>query len=361
MILVVDDDPVMVAQVCDALRLHGLTADGVTGPREALAWARRQPPALVVSDVVMPELTGFELRRAYAEEFPERATPFLFLSSLDDPASIVAGLDAGADDFLVKPVAAEVLAAKIRVALRRQHRRAGTSFRGDLATLGLPALLRFCEAKGLTGYLDVFAPERVHTLRFSAGRLDDGEAELDAILGLDRGAFVVHSLPLDFGDLASRGRTGPVPILRDQQPVGRVSGVRLHQRLLQVQTELVGGAEPVIITLVTIGGRPHWKQRTACPPGLEPAAIQARLDEQHQAIEAQLEDKLAAALTVTETPAPAVDVNALCDAGYDRFRARDYAGAIAAWEAALALEPNSAALAVNLQVARARAERPSCE
>ena len=277
MILVVDDDPVMLAQVCDALRLHGLTVEGVPGPREALAWARRQPPALVISDVVMPDLTGFELRRAYADEFPERATPFLFLSSLDDPASIVAGLDAGADDFLVKPVAVEVLVAKIRVALRRQHRRAGTSFRGDLASLGLPALLRFCEAKGLTGYLDVFAPERVHTLRFTAGRLDDGEPELDAILGLARGAFVVHSLPLDFGELAGRGRTGPVPILPDDQPVGRVSGVRLHQRLLQVQTELVGGIEPVIVTLVTIGGRPQWKQRTACPPGLGPAALQARL------------------------------------------------------------------------------------
>lgn len=357
MILVVDDDPAMLAQVCDALTLGGLEVTGVASAAAALAWARREIPELVLSDIVMPEQTGLELRRAYDREFPERGTPFVFLSSRDDAATIVAGLEAGADDYLVKPVDADVLCAKLRVVLRRQRRRVGTTFRGELADLGVPGLFRFCEAKGLTGYLDVFTPDGVRSLRFQAGRLDedDAAAHLPAVLAVSRGEFQIHSLPLDFRDLAGRGRTGPIPVVAPDQPVGRLSGVRLHQRLLQVQTELVAGAEPVIVTLVTVEGRPQWKQRTACAPALAPAAVQAQIDAQHHEIESQLEAKLAAALTTRTAEHAAVDKDQLCDAGYDRFRAGDYQGAIAAWEAALAVDPGAASIAVNLKVARARA------
>jgi len=355
-ILVVDDDPAMLLDVCEALTEHGLAVEGVTGADQALTCARRRVPDLVISDIVMPGQNGLELRRAYAREFPERDTPFVFLSSIDDPRTIIAGLDAGADDYLVKPVAPEVLAAKVKVVLRRQLRRVGTTFRADLAELGVPALFRFCENKGLNGYVDVFAPDGVRTLRFRAGQLDDADAaeHLSAVLGLTTGTFQIHSLPLDFGDLAGRGVSRPMPVVRDDQPVGRVSGVRLRQRLLQVQTELVAGPEPVLITLVTVDGRSQWKQRTACPAGLEPAELQDRIDAQHHEIEGQLESKLAAALTSARASDPATELNALCDLGYDRFRAGDYRGAIDAWESALAIDPSCASVAVNLQVARAR-------
>ena len=108
MILIVDDDPAMLAQVCDALTIGGLEVTGVASAAAALAWARREIPELVLSDIVMPEQTGLELRQTYAREFPERGTPFVFLSSRDDAATIVAGLEAGADDYLVKPVDAVV-------------------------------------------------------------------------------------------------------------------------------------------------------------------------------------------------------------------------------------------------------------
>jgi two-component system response regulator MprA len=129
-ILVIDDDRRITALLRRALAYEGyevdLASDGVKG----LLAARDRPPDLVILDVMMPGLDGLEVCRRLRSG---GAVPILMLTARDEVPDRVAGLDAGADDYLVKPFALEELAARVRALLRRSDGTAGSvlSF-GDL-------------------------------------------------------------------------------------------------------------------------------------------------------------------------------------------------------------------------------------
>lgn len=116
-ILVVDDDPQLRSALSRALRLEGyevvLAEDGAA----AHATIETDPPDAVVLDVMMPEVDGLSLcRRLRKEGFD---MPVLVLTARHLVGDRVAGLDAGADDYLVKPFALEELLARLRALLRR--------------------------------------------------------------------------------------------------------------------------------------------------------------------------------------------------------------------------------------------------
>jgi two-component system, OmpR family, response regulator MprA len=116
-ILVVDDEPAVRASLERALRLEGydikLAADGA----EALAALERDDTDAVVLDVMMPGVDGLEVCRAMRRSGDR--TPVLMLTARDAVSDRVAGLDAGADDYVVKPFALAELLARLRALLRR--------------------------------------------------------------------------------------------------------------------------------------------------------------------------------------------------------------------------------------------------
>jgi two-component system response regulator MprA len=93
-----------------------MAADGET----ALDIVRREPVDLVILDVMMPHLDGFEVCRTVRRE---SVVPILMLTARDEAADKVTGLDCGADDYVVKPFAADELMARVRALLRRAHPR----------------------------------------------------------------------------------------------------------------------------------------------------------------------------------------------------------------------------------------------
>ncbi|MCC6627149.1 MAG: response regulator transcription factor [Chloroflexi bacterium] len=117
-ILVIDDDEKITSFLRRALAYEGyrvdVAADGPTG----LARARERHPDLVILDGMMPGLDGTEVARRLRGGGD---VPILMLTARDEVADRVAGLDAGADDYLVKPFALEELLARIRALLRRRE------------------------------------------------------------------------------------------------------------------------------------------------------------------------------------------------------------------------------------------------
>jgi two-component system response regulator MprA len=116
-VLVVDDDPSIRDAVDRALRLDGYAVDQAGDGLEALRNVEAVDHDVVVLDIGLPQVDGLGLcRRMRAEG---RRTPILMLTARDAVADRVAGLDAGADDYLVKPFALDELLARVRALIRR--------------------------------------------------------------------------------------------------------------------------------------------------------------------------------------------------------------------------------------------------
>jgi two-component system response regulator MprA len=116
-ILVVDDDAPIRRMLSRTLAAEGYAVEASPDGGTALAAVERSAPDLVVLDVAMPGVDGFAVARRLRDK--GLAVPILFLTARDAVTDRVAGLDAGGDDYLVKPFAAEELLARIRALLRR--------------------------------------------------------------------------------------------------------------------------------------------------------------------------------------------------------------------------------------------------
>ncbi|MFI9238856.1 response regulator transcription factor [Streptomyces sp. NPDC053079] len=116
-VLVVDDDPDVRAAVVDGLAVEGYTVRSAADGLEALSAVAAAQPAAIVLDLAMPVLDGLAVCRRL-RELGDR-TPVLVLTARDAVSDRVAGLDAGADDYLVKPFALDELLARLRALLRR--------------------------------------------------------------------------------------------------------------------------------------------------------------------------------------------------------------------------------------------------
>jgi two-component system response regulator MprA len=117
-ILVVDDDARLAASLRRALAYEGHGVEIAATGREALDAARDRPPDLVVLDGMLPGLDGLEVCRRLREG---SNVPILMLTARDAVSDRVKGLDAGADDYLVKPFAYDELLARVRALLRRHE------------------------------------------------------------------------------------------------------------------------------------------------------------------------------------------------------------------------------------------------
>ncbi|MBN1206603.1 MAG: response regulator transcription factor [Myxococcaceae bacterium] len=121
-ILVVDDDAHLREVVSFALEQAGFRVEQAENGREGLARVQRAVPALIVLDIMMPEMDGLELCR---EVRRAHEVPIVFLSSRDDEVDRILGLELGGDDYLAKPFSPRELVARIKAVLRRTRPPAG--------------------------------------------------------------------------------------------------------------------------------------------------------------------------------------------------------------------------------------------
>ena len=121
-ILIVDDDSTLQIALARRLRSHGYDVISAASGAEALNLLGDRSVDVVVSDILMPEMSGFEFCRKLRERPNGQLVPFIFLSSLGELNDRVQGYELGADDYLVKPFHSQELLAKIQAALARSER-----------------------------------------------------------------------------------------------------------------------------------------------------------------------------------------------------------------------------------------------
>jgi DNA-binding response OmpR family regulator len=117
-VLVVDDDAAIRRSLRRGLRLNGFAVELAEGGRRALSLVRLQPADVIVLDISMPDVNGIQVCQALRDGGDD--VPVLMLSALDETADRIAGLQAGGDDYLVKPFALQELVLRLDALLRRR-------------------------------------------------------------------------------------------------------------------------------------------------------------------------------------------------------------------------------------------------
>ncbi len=118
-ILVVEDEPTLNKIIAKRLKIEAYSVDSAFNGKEALQYLEAAEYDLLIVDIMMPEMDGLTLVKKIREH--SKTIPVLFLTALDSTRDKVTGLDAGGDDYLVKPFEFEELLARIRSLLRRSR------------------------------------------------------------------------------------------------------------------------------------------------------------------------------------------------------------------------------------------------
>jgi two-component system OmpR family response regulator len=183
-ILVVDDEENITFLVRSALRHFGFDVDVASDGRTALQAIRAQPPDLIVLDVMLPDVDGFEVCRRLRGDGID--TPVLFLTARDGSKEAVRGLTLGGDDYVTKPFSLEEVVARVQALLRRAGGRTRPS-KLALADLEMDDDAHVVRRAGETVDL---SPTEYNLLRFllsNAGRVMSRAQILDHVWEYDFG------------------------------------------------------------------------------------------------------------------------------------------------------------------------------
>ncbi|MGH9386256.1 MAG: response regulator transcription factor [Vicinamibacterales bacterium] len=123
-ILVAEDDPDISALLGHYLRKAGFETASVVSGREVMPELRREPPDLVILDLMLPGLSGLEVCRAIRADAAIAAIPIIMLTAKSEESDRIVGLEVGADDYITKPFSPNEVIARVRALLRRAHRAA---------------------------------------------------------------------------------------------------------------------------------------------------------------------------------------------------------------------------------------------
>jgi len=117
LILIIDDSPTEVFQMRRMLENHGFEPEGAADGAEGIRKAREIRPDLILMDIVMPGVNGFQATRKLASDPDTKAIPVIMVTSKDQETDRIWGMRQGAVDYLVKPVSMEKLIEKAQAAL----------------------------------------------------------------------------------------------------------------------------------------------------------------------------------------------------------------------------------------------------
>jgi len=183
-ILVVDDQPTIAGLMSQLLGMRGYDVVTAANAEQAEAEVDRQVPDLILSDVIMPGKSGYELCREFKDNPATRLIPFVLITGLSDSGDKLRGIEVGADDFLNKPVLAEELIARVKSLLRLKE------FTDELETVDSVLCTLGLIVEGRDPYTEG------HCERLASNAADLGRhlgLDHDSIVALRRGGYL-HDL-----------------------------------------------------------------------------------------------------------------------------------------------------------------------
>lgn len=203
-LLIVDDSVVVLSMLKDKFVEEGyrvfLARNGVEGLQIAL----REKPDVIISDVEMPEMDGWEFCE-HVRALPEITNiPFIFLTQFKDVPMKIRGLRLGADDYITKPFSREELAARVDAIVKKKREMEGKILMtGSLKAMGLPELLQIYEMNKKTAVMK-FTGKNSGEIYFLNGRIvhavtptRKGREAIFEMLKYEEAEFIIAPYPVD--------------------------------------------------------------------------------------------------------------------------------------------------------------------
>jgi len=290
-ILVADDDPLVLRMIREILTTLPASVLEARDGEEALHLARAEHPDLVLLDVMMPKLDGFQVASILKQERSTADIPLIFFSALASARNKVRGLDIGAEDYLAKPLDPDELKVRVRMVLRRipPSSREAPLASGRLDAMNLLSLVQLFEGERRTARLLLTRGEEQAEIVFVDGRITQaiqgprqGEAAVYRVLAWQDGTF--QMAPPD----ASRP---PGESVRASNQSLLMEGVR---RLDEIPGLREGLLEPKVVMEVT----PAFRTAIQSQARPEVTAVVALLDGSRQLDEVLAESPLDAWATL---------------------------------------------------------------
>ncbi|MBI2162676.1 MAG: TIGR02266 family protein [candidate division NC10 bacterium] len=201
-ILVVDDEPLVLHMLRDVLtRLPADVLEAKEG-EEALRLAKAERPDLILLDVMMPRMDGYQVAAALKQDPATATIPIIFISALGSSRDKVRGLDLGAEDYLVKPVDPDELKIRVRGILRRSRppQREPAMASGQLQAMNLVSLVQLLEGERRTARLLLTRGDEQGEVTFVDGKITravqgprQGKAAVFQLLTWQAGTFQMAS------------------------------------------------------------------------------------------------------------------------------------------------------------------------
>ncbi|MCB0218374.1 MAG: response regulator [Chrysiogenetes bacterium] len=210
-ILVVDDDQKSLQVLEISLKKAGFLVTTAQNGLDGLEKAKTSVPELIISDVKMPKLNGYQFCKRIKEDPKLEKVPFIFLTSQKSVDDKIKGLELGVDDYLTKPIYIKELLTRVRLLLQKREKEsleevsAQRQFAGSLTDMGVVDLLQTLEIGRKTGVLYLTGPGASSGLiYFSEGQIIDAiqgqikaERAIYRMLAWNEGAFKIDFKPLD--------------------------------------------------------------------------------------------------------------------------------------------------------------------
>ena len=219
-ILVIDDQSSVRQLLQEYLTEQGFRVIQADNGQNALYTARHDPPDLILLDIMMPKMDGYQFLRQYRQE---RQTPIIIITAREEETDAVLGLDLGADDYVIKPFRMRELMARIRAVLRRNE--TGPE-KFELLRAG-----------------DIILDERTHTVTVKDAPVAVTPIEFDLLATLMRSPGRVFT------------RTELVDLLANSGFAGLENTLNVHIRNLRMKIEPDPGSPLYIETVFGIGYR----------------------------------------------------------------------------------------------------------
>lgn len=216
-VLAIDDDPHVLNLLKLTFQGRGHNLFAVEGPHEVIPRIESTGIDAIILDIMLPDLSGWELLEAIRGHPKSRTVPVLVLSALTEVEHRVRALRSGADDYVVKPFHPEELLARIELLISRESRHR-TELHGRIEVQPMAELLQNFELNSRSGVLEVVAPPFSGVLTLRRGRLQTAE-----FAGLEKNEAVLAMLDLGEGsfrftpsseDRREEGSTGSLESLQ---------------------------------------------------------------------------------------------------------------------------------------------------